>query len=188
MTFVEQADTVFVRSNDKEDHDKYLQILSLVEKTAFKSKPLTSLPKIGEYVLAHDGSAWFRAAVITTELRDRIFIAYVDIGSCEYKKLGELRELSTECYNLMRYPVPIYLKNLDNCLPNEKFNEYMNDLVNSFTQLKITYNPSDIKQGKIVAELWNFETNENVNEKCIELLRPVPPNDNEEPLWFEVIE
>lgn len=170
MTHFEQPDMAYIRSNEVCCNKDYINTVNKVHKCSDNAKFLKQLPQVNEYVITESSNIWSRAIVVENENSEKILVQYVDYGNKEYKKLSELKELVPECYNLKQYPVLIHLKNFTNGNVND---DCLQCYINDFSQLKIIYKSYDVNDNKIMAELYNLETNENINNKCIDVDKSV---------------
>lgn len=149
---VVDARTMYIREVTNPNNSKYLKLLGEVQNYEKKARPLTSMPKFGNIVLAYMPSlnAYARAYVINVKNPKTILISYLDYGCTDTVPMTSLKELSTKLQQDRCYITKVRLDDVaEEYKENNDAIQYLKSLILDNLDFELVYNEKDISADEV---------------------------------------
>lgn len=171
------ARTMYIREVTNPNNSKYLKLLGDIQNYEKKARPLTSMPKFGNIVLAYMPSlnAYARAYVINVKNPKTILISYLDYGCTDTVPMTSLKELSSKLQHDKCYITKVRLGGVaEEYKENNEAIKYLKSLILDNLDFEMVYNEKDISTDEIpMVQLLTFTDKINVGTQVNNIITKV---------------
>lgn len=140
LVYVVKANTFYIRSLNYDG--EYVRNSRDFDRSGQQAKNLSSLPKKNDMVLVKHRGKFLRAVVLRAESDNQIEVALADIGQKVNSSLREMRELSEDLSNRLRYNYKLLLTHIPAGVPKESYAK-LHDLVRDRTEFTLQFDGRD---------------------------------------------
>jgi len=187
ITSFESVNEVYIRSIEKSANDEFSLLLQDIFDYASIAQPFTTLPNVGDLVLATQANDTKYRAVIEQVLENGFFVCFIDYGNRTIIQLKDLAPLSVELKLRKRYTFKVILKDVDKKeLLNEKAIDYIRNAINNNIQFKLFHENNNNNNNKRIVELLAVSSHEDFNKKLKQLMTVNVPVLNDSPIFNNV--
>lgn len=163
ITNVISHKTVFLRSIERDDNERYLKYLNDVSECS-KTAPQVDVPKKGDIVLAEFEGSYYRAVVARIE-NDEAVVAFLEFGNVEKNHIKNLKELREDLKYVKSFIFKAHLSDVDEGVKTDKCLTYLYQLLEISAPLKFTQTGMVYSSGDVPCKLIVRARNENVNKR-----------------------
>jgi endogenous inhibitor of DNA gyrase (YacG/DUF329 family) len=181
ITAAKDPNQLFIRPVDKENSEKYLELMNLIQQHSEFAAPMPRKPEPGDVLLAPYNGDYCRVMVMNVG-EEKAFVTYIDYGNSGDVLLSDIKKLDHKIRAIKRHTFKVILQNVQAKCENPDAIMYLNELIELSTELMLSNCYQT--QGAWHVELIEIQQNRSVNRHLADLSEIKEPTVDDEKIMF----